>query len=80
MTRSLGLVLAVVTGFVWRNAVTGELGGDRSAWNVLILTLDTTRADRLGAYGFVGAAPRPDITHFSPAYYLRVIESRDACP
>jgi choline-sulfatase len=47
-------VLAVVAGSVWRNAVTGELGSDHSAWNVLILTLDTTRADRLGAYGFAG--------------------------
>ena len=57
VTRALGfvLVLAVVAGFVWRKAWTGELSGDRSAWNVLILTLDTTRADRLGAYGFAGA-------------------------
>jgi arylsulfatase A-like enzyme len=28
---------------------------DRSAWNVLLITLDTTRADHLGAYGFAGA-------------------------
>ena len=57
VTRSLGfvLVLAVAAGFVWRKTLSLELTGDRSASNVLILTLDTTRADRLGAYGFVGA-------------------------
>lgn len=57
VTRAAGFVfvLAVVAGLVWRNAVTDALGGDRSAWNVLILTLDTTRADRLGAYGFASA-------------------------
>jgi arylsulfatase A-like enzyme len=55
----LGFVLilaaAVVAGFLWRQALTGERGGGRPAWNVLILTLDTTRADRLGPYGFAGA-------------------------
>jgi len=30
-------------------------GGDRKPWNVLVITLDTTRADRIGAYGHPAA-------------------------
>jgi arylsulfatase A-like enzyme len=62
VTRSLGfvLVLAVAAGLVGRKVSTGEWGRGRPAWNVLILTLDTTRADRLGAYGFA-AANTPNI-------------------
>src|SRR5712691_9370564 len=54
LQRSIGLVLIffVVAVLVLRK---DRLGAERSTWNVLILTLDTTRADRLGAYGFVGA-------------------------
>ena len=57
LKRSLGfvLVLALVVFLAWRKASPIALAVDRSAWNVLIVTLDTTRADRLGAYGFAGA-------------------------
>src|ERR1700738_1190591 len=50
----LVLAVAVVAGFLWRQALTGERGGGRPAWNVLILTLDTTRAERLRPLGFAG--------------------------
>ena len=48
-------VLTIVVFLAWRKAPAVDLTDDRSTWNVLILTLDTTRADRLGAYGFAGA-------------------------
>ena len=48
----LVLLLAVVAVFARRK---DRLSAGRSTWNVLVLTLDTTRADRLGAYGFAGA-------------------------
>src|SRR4051812_1602625 len=50
------LVLAVAAGVLARHASRSEWGGGHPAWNVLIVTLDTTRADRLGAYGFADAA------------------------
>ena len=55
--RPLGFALAlvIVVFLAWRKASPIDLTVNRSAWNVLILTLDTTRADRLGAYGFAGA-------------------------
>ena len=55
--RSFGvvLVLAAAAGLAGHRGSTGQAGGARTAWNVLMLTLDTTRADRLGAYGFAGA-------------------------
>jgi len=34
-------------------AATG--GGRASELNLLVITLDTTRADRIGAYGYAGA-------------------------
>ena len=57
LRRSLGfaLVLFILVFLAWRKAPRFDLTANRSAWNVLILTLDTTRADRLGAYGFAGA-------------------------
>ena len=50
--RSIGLFLALaaLAGFAW--GTRWIAGRYRSASNVLILTLDTTRADRLGPYGF----------------------------
>lgn len=46
-----GLLIAVVVGLVvaWRSA-------RRPTTNLLFITLDTTRADRLGCYGYSGAA------------------------
>ena len=57
LRRPLGfaLVLALVVFLAWRKASPIDQTADRSDWNALILTLDTTRADRLGAYGFAGA-------------------------
>jgi arylsulfatase A-like enzyme len=57
LRRSLGfaLVLAIAAFLAWRKASPLDLTANRSAWNVLVLTLDTTRADRLGGYGFVDA-------------------------
>jgi arylsulfatase A-like enzyme len=57
MKRSIVLVfvLAVTSVLAWRSVKHGAQGADRRGWNVLILTLDTTRADRLGAYAFAGA-------------------------
>jgi arylsulfatase A-like enzyme len=55
----LALVPALVGLLVWWSA-TADPAAVRSGWNVLILTLDTTRADRLGAYGF-GGADTPNI-------------------
>lgn len=36
-----------------------RLAGGAQGWNVLLLTVDTLRADRLGAYGYAGYAARP---------------------
>ncbi|HEX5719683.1 MAG TPA: sulfatase-like hydrolase/transferase, partial [Thermoanaerobaculia bacterium] len=33
-----------------------QLGGAAKGWNVVVLTLDTLRADRLGSYGYAAAA------------------------
>jgi hypothetical protein len=68
LRRPLGfaLVLALVVFLAWRKASPIDQTADRSDWNVLILTLDTTRADRLGAYGFAGA-DTPNIDRLEPA-------------
>jgi arylsulfatase A-like enzyme len=57
MKRAVGvvLVLSVASAPAARRNESTADGVDRSAWNVLILTLDTTRADQLGAYGCAGA-------------------------
>ena len=57
LKRSVGvvLVLAVLAGLALRKGRAVDLGAGRSGWSVLFLTLDTTRADRLGAYGFTHA-------------------------
>jgi arylsulfatase A-like enzyme len=57
ITRLLVFIVvpAVVAGWMSQRAFTRGPGRDPSAWNILLLTLDTTRADRLGAYGFAGA-------------------------
>jgi len=56
---TIGVGLWVVAGARWRTPtgfVLGRLppGVDRANLNVLLVTLDTTRADRLAAYGFSG--------------------------
>ena len=48
--------LALGLGVIWRTGHDVFPKGDHGVSNVVILTLDTTRADRLGAYGFAGAA------------------------
>src|SRR3954469_17621777 len=53
--RSLGVVLVLTAATGLRSDVAAASAG-RTAWNVLLITLDTTRADRLGAYGFAAAA------------------------
>jgi hypothetical protein len=45
-------VLAALAG-AWLRGVTGE----RGALNVVVITLDTTRADRLSTYGYTDATP-----------------------
>ncbi len=68
-TRLIFLSVGVlVLGFVaWRVSVVGPsmlgrlLPGNRGPANVLIITLDTTRADHLGSYGYArGSTPRLD--------------------
>lgn len=55
------VVLAIVGALAWlawqrsRPSATKSPG---QAWNLLLVTLDTTRADRLGAYGYAGARTR----------------------
>ncbi len=54
MNRRLGvalvLVIGLLAGMIW-------IGSTRSPrWNVLLITLDTTRADHLGCYGLATAA------------------------
>lgn len=38
-----------------------QLGGRAKGWNVVLLTVDTLRADRLGAYGYAARANSPRI-------------------
>lgn len=41
----------VGAGYLWWRGSGGPFRGDTSAYNVLLVTLDTTRADHLGCYG-----------------------------
>src|SRR6185295_12971287 len=38
-----------------------RLAGEAKGWNVVLLTVDTLRADRLGAYGYAARANSPQI-------------------
>src|SRR5262245_23741010 len=38
-----------------------RLGGAAKGWSVVLLTVDTLRADRLGAYGYTARANSPRI-------------------
>ncbi len=49
----VGLILVILLYLRWGGEA-GTFRGDTSSFNVLLLTLDTTRADRLGCYGFDG--------------------------
>jgi arylsulfatase A-like enzyme len=51
---AVGLIVPLVLVGVWKRLDVPAFGEERPR-NVLILTLDTTRADRLGAYGFPDA-------------------------
>ncbi|MFO1092285.1 MAG: sulfatase-like hydrolase/transferase [Planctomycetaceae bacterium] len=58
LRRSIGALVLLVAA-----AVLGAGGGGSTAprWNVVLITLDTTRADHLGCYGYAAAAtPRID--------------------
>jgi choline-sulfatase len=61
----IGLLVAILmgTGLLWLNRPRVRSGlppqlepGAASGYNLLVLTLDTTRADRLGCYGYEAAA------------------------
>jgi arylsulfatase A-like enzyme len=50
----------------------GACGAPSSGWSLLLITLDTTRADRLGAYGYRAAAtPALDALAAQGVRYLR---------
>ena len=53
---SLGLALCGVAIGGWFLGPIGLVTNDREPWNVLLITLDTTRADHLGCYGHENAA------------------------
>lgn len=63
--RLLSLALAVIGA-----AMTGCSRAPSPAMNVLVLTLDTTRADRLGCYGFEGAVT-PNLDRFAAERAVR---------
>ncbi len=50
-----GALCALVWVFVWVGCGRGADGGDRPK-NLLLVTLDTLRADRLGSYGYAAAS------------------------
>ncbi len=58
----LAVGLVVTATVVWRyggkeaGALFGVEPGTASGWNVLLVSIDTVRADRLGCYGYAGAA------------------------
>ncbi|MDP6989309.1 MAG: sulfatase-like hydrolase/transferase, partial [Planctomycetota bacterium] len=50
---ALGVVpLALVGGIWWRGNATPPMGEDAGFKNLLVVTFDTTRADRIGCYGY----------------------------
>jgi len=51
----LFLFMVIVAAFGCREESTLASRGGRDAFNIIIITLDTTRADRLGCYGCAGA-------------------------
>jgi len=55
-----------------------ELVGSASGWNVLLLTVDTVRADRLGAYGYTErpTSPRIDALLASGVAFDRAVAPR----
>ncbi len=52
------IVLLIISFFIYRLLFKDIKGGDN--WNVLVITLDTTRADRIGCYGY-GKAKTPNL-------------------
>ncbi|PWT91141.1 MAG: hypothetical protein C5B54_05880 [Acidobacteria bacterium] len=57
MKKRILIVLAIllfIAWFLWQRKPTFETLRGNTRYNVLIVTLDTTRADRIGAYGFTG--------------------------
>src|SRR5690606_64969 len=54
-TKSLGAIGALLLGACGEDGQPGGKSPAAARPNVLVLTLDTTRADRLGSYGHAGA-------------------------
>jgi arylsulfatase A-like enzyme/cytochrome c-type biogenesis protein CcmH/NrfG len=48
-----GLIVAILL-YLWWSSGIHPFRGNTSSYNVLLITADTTRADRLGCYGFTG--------------------------
>jgi arylsulfatase A-like enzyme/Tfp pilus assembly protein PilF len=48
---ALAALALIIAGYLWWAGGARLFPGDTSAYNVLLITLDTTRADRLGCYG-----------------------------
>ncbi len=49
---ALAALILITVAYLWWTGGTRSPLGDTSAHNVLLITLDTTRADRLGCYGY----------------------------
>ncbi len=56
ITAGCGLVVAIAAIIVWRTWFTPEKPLRTTGLNLLVITLDTVRADRLGVYGYKTAA------------------------
>lgn len=55
------VVFAFAAGFwFWRGSIPRLWPGTRRPVNVLLISIDTLRADHLGAYGFAAARKRLD--------------------
>jgi arylsulfatase A-like enzyme len=59
----LGLVLALLLNGCGReeSALGKGLQGAAAGWNLILISVDTVRADRLGAYGYSGRETSPNI-------------------
>ncbi|HXI03520.1 MAG TPA: sulfatase-like hydrolase/transferase [Candidatus Saccharimonadales bacterium] len=47
-------IVVVLSAWLWFGSASTTFRGNTSAYNVLLVTMDTTRADRLGCYGYSG--------------------------
>ncbi|HEV2854039.1 MAG TPA: sulfatase [Thermoanaerobaculia bacterium] len=53
-----------------------RLAGEAKGWNVVLLTVDTLRADRLGAYGYRANSPRIDAQLASGVLFEQAMSQR----